>query len=292
MNEIRTSRRTLAQAGLWSAPIIASTALIPAYAASSPFEHSVTIEFGLFAQALIEDLDAGYNTKVGVGSGLGASSDPSGQANIDPATGQYLEGASGPAAQAAGTFTPGGSLKGLNSGSYGGVGFFFSSPQTPTGDLVAGSSSLPSETRLRVDYKVSFPEGAEPFPMDSVQDGQSLTIIKQTQGEAVTSSGINSAAMTATYGTQQIQGQDLLLSTSYQTSESITLTSVEGAEIQYGQLLLSQAPAYFLDNPEADFQLTVTVESGAIVLASDQGEKTINLAGQSISLTLPALPVA
>ena len=48
------SRRSVAKAGVWSAPVIAASAAVPAYAASSrsdDSEEKLTIQSGLFVSA-------------------------------------------------------------------------------------------------------------------------------------------------------------------------------------------------------------------------------------------------
>lgn len=49
-----TTRRSFAKAGAWSAPMIAATSHIPAYAASISIPEPV-LRFGIFAQVAVED---------------------------------------------------------------------------------------------------------------------------------------------------------------------------------------------------------------------------------------------
>lgn len=140
---------------------------------------------------------------------------------------------------------------------------------------------------------VTFPDGWDPFPIDSARDGETRHLVKQSGGSAVTATGVNSAEMTATYGAQTTNGQQQTVSVTYTTNETITLTSDGSSTSTLAQLLLSQAPVYYGDNPEADFEVVLTVVSGAIVInATDGRTETINLAGQTLSNLLPALPVA
>lgn len=290
----QTSRRTLASAGLWTAPLVAASAIVPAYAASTnrPVP-ALTVRWGLFSQLAIENASAGYNTKVGLASTFGATGNTSGDVQFNDATGLITEGASGLIANGAGTFTPGGSLGGFNSGTYGGTGLWFSSPEDTSGAPVAGTAVLARGTRFRLDYRVTFPEGWDPFPIDSVRDRETRHLVKQVGGSAVAATGINSAEMTAVYGSQASRGQQQTVSVTYTTNEAIALTSDGSSASALAQLLFSQAPVYFTSNPEADFEVVLTVVSGAIVInATDGRNETINLAGQTLSNLLPALPVA
>lgn len=294
MTSPQTSRRTLATAGLWAAPVVASSALVPAYAAStSVITPTLTVRWGLFSQVAIEDASAGYNTNVGVASTFGGTSNTSGDVQFDDSTGLITDGATGLVANGEGTFTPGGSLGGFNSGTYGGTGLWFSSPEDTTGAPVAGTAVLAVGASFRLDYVVTFPDGWDPFPIDSARDGETRHLVKQSGGSAVTATGVNSAEMTATYGTQATNGQQQTVSVTYTTNETITLTSDGSSTSTLAQLLLSQAPVYYGDNPEADFEVVLTVISGAIVInATDGRSETINLAGHTLSNLLPALPVA
>lgn len=294
MTSPQTSRRTLATAGLWAAPVVASSALVPAYAAStSVITPTLTVRWGLFSQVAIEDASAGYNTNVGVASTFGGTSNTSGDVQFDDSTGLIADGATGLVANGEGTFTPGGSLGGFNSGTYGGTGLWFSSPEDTTGAPVAGTAILAAGASFRLDYVVTFPDGWDPFPIDSARDGETRHLVKQSGGSAVTATGVNSAEMTATYGAQTTNGQQQTVSVTYTTNETITLTSDGSSTSTLAQLLLSQAPVYYGDNPEADFEVVLTVVSGAIVInATDGRSETINLAGQTLTNLLPALPVA
>lgn len=294
MTPPQTSRRTLATAGLWAAPVVAASAVVPAYAASSSvIAPTLTVRWGLFSQVVIEDASAGYNTNVGVASTFGGTGNTSGDVQFDDSSGLIADAPTGLVANGEGTFTPGGSLGGFNSGTYGGTGLWFSSPEDATGVPVAGTAVLAAGASFRLDYVVTFPEGWDPFPIDSVRDGETRHLVKQSGGSAVTATGVNSAEMTATYGTQVTAGQQQTVSVTYTTNEAITLTSDGSSASALAQLLLSQAPAYFTSNPEADVEVVLTVVSGAIVIsATDDRNETINLAGQTLSNLLPALPVA
>ncbi|WP_237242051.1 hypothetical protein [Rothia nasimurium] len=294
MTSPQTSRRTLATAGLWAAPIVAASTAVPAYSASSSaLSPTLTVRWGLFSQVAIEDASAGYTTNVGVASTFGGTSNTSGDVQFDDSTGLIADGATGLVANGEGTFTPGGSLGGFNSGTYGGTGLWFSSPEDTTGAPVAGTAVLASGASFRLNYVVTFPEGWDPFHIDSVRDGETRHLIKQSAGSAVTATGVNSAEMTATYGAQTTNGQQQTVSVTYTTNETITLTSDGSSISTLAQLLLSQVPVYYGDNPEADFEAVLTVVSGAIVISATDGRtETINLAGQTLSNLLPALPVA
>ncbi|WP_237204515.1 hypothetical protein [Rothia nasimurium] len=294
MTSPQTSRRTLATAGLWAAPIVAASTAVPAYSASSStLSPTLTVRWGLFSQVAIEDASAGYNTNVGVASTFGGTSNTSGDVQFDDSTGLIADGATGLVANGEGTFTPGGSLGGFNSGTYGGTGLWFSSPEDTTGAPVAGTAILAAGASFRLDYVVTFPDGWDPLPIDSARDGETRHLVKQSGGSAVTATGVNSAEMTATYGAQTTNGQQQTVSVTYTTNETITLTSDGSSTSTLAQLLLSQAPVYYGDNPEADFEVVLTVVSGAIVInATDGRTETINLAGQTLTNLLPALPVA
>ncbi|MDU4839499.1 MAG: hypothetical protein E6X66_11990, partial [Streptococcus salivarius] len=64
------SRRSVAKAGVWSAPVIAASAAVPAYAASSrsdDSEEKLTIQSGLFVSAQYGGGFVGYASSTSTG---------------------------------------------------------------------------------------------------------------------------------------------------------------------------------------------------------------------------------
>ncbi|WP_237199514.1 hypothetical protein [Rothia nasimurium] len=100
MTSPQTSRRTLATAGLWAAPVVAASAVVPAYAASSSvMAPTLTVRWGLFSQVAIEDASAGYNTNVGVASTFGGTSNTSGDVQFDDSSGLIADAPGRPGCQ-------------------------------------------------------------------------------------------------------------------------------------------------------------------------------------------------
>lgn len=276
MSKFTTNRRTLAKAGLWSAPLIAATAAVPVYAASSPSVIEPVIRFGVFAQAAAEN-PTQLVTRLGTSSEFGGTASPDGTST--DGTGSQSVGA--------GSFTPGGSLGGFNSGVYGGVGLWFSSPEESTGNKLVGSATLAPGAVIAVTYAVTFDEDYLVYTPDSYLAGTSTNLVAQTSGAAVEATGVNSAAMTASHGAENVAGTVWSATSTFTTTEAAE--AVTGAN-EYAQLLFSQAPAHYLENPEATFSVTVTVLSGSLVGLLETGHTfTQDLAGQTATAVLPAI---
>ena len=144
-----TRRRVLAGAA-WTTPIIVSSAVVPAYAASYD---DTRPDYGIFTQAFITHQEQAFDNFLGLDSFSGPVANE--QANV-PASSSGLYSAGG------GKFTPGGSI---GKTKWGGAGFWFSAPKATTKDgkqtYYSGTTTLLAGARLRLEYRFVFPDWAE-----------------------------------------------------------------------------------------------------------------------------------
>lgn len=144
-----TRRRVLAGAA-WTTPIIVSSAVVPAYAASYD---DTRPDYGIFTQAFVTHQEQAYDNFLGLDSFSGPVANE--QANV-PAGSSGLYSAGG------GKFTPGGSI---GKTKWGGAGFWFSAPKATTKDgkqtYYSGTTTLLAGARLRLEYRFVFPTSFE-----------------------------------------------------------------------------------------------------------------------------------
>lgn len=280
MNHPPISRRTLTRAGAWSAPLILAGSQVPLYAASSsssnPEETAVNPRWGLYSQILGRELDSD-SPLLGVSQRLGGVSATSGSHNYQPALQRPHDPDLTSVAAGAGTFTPGGSLGGAQSGSYGGSGFWFSAPRNLWGETIGGSSILPAGSRFQADYTIIFPQGQTPDLPEGVSPGKQI-IPKQEARPGLTT---NSATLEAEIDQAIVTG-DLL-------SFTVTYISLEEAQASkdsapYAQLNFSQPEILFPQATGMDFSLSLTVLEGIIYSQGPQGpEIGLGLMGSYIN---------
>ena len=62
------NRRSLVKGALWSAPVVATAATVPAYAASTDVPETPTLQFGVFTQAFNSNPSNDFDTRYGLDS--------------------------------------------------------------------------------------------------------------------------------------------------------------------------------------------------------------------------------
>ncbi|MFW7396362.1 MAG: transcriptional initiation protein Tat, partial [Rothia mucilaginosa] len=62
------NRRSLVKGAVWSAPVIATAAAVPAYAASTDAQETPTLKFGVFTQAFNSNPSNDFDTRYGLDS--------------------------------------------------------------------------------------------------------------------------------------------------------------------------------------------------------------------------------
>lgn len=255
--------------------MIAATTHIPAYAASISVPEPV-LRFGIFAQVAVEDAGQ-LITRLGTSSEFGGT----------PSTNGTVTGTTGTVSHGAGDFTPGGSLGGFNGGLYGGMGLCFSSPEDASGNKLAGTATLASGAVIEATYTVTFDEDYLVYGPDIYQQNTSNTIVAQTTGPAVEATGANSAPMRAVDGAETQDGVTWSATTTFTTTDSAVSST---GELEYAQLLFSQHPTFYMENPEASFSVTLCVVSGSLVGVTDDGQTvTYDLAGRTVTAELPVI---
>jgi len=113
-----TRRRVLAGAA-WTTPIIVSSAVVPAYAASYD---DTRPDYGIFTQAFVTHQELDTNSFLGLDSFSGP---------VENEHASVPAGSSGLYSAGGGKFTPGGSI---GKAKWGGAGFWFSAPKATTKD--------------------------------------------------------------------------------------------------------------------------------------------------------------
>lgn len=258
------SRRTVAKAGAWSAPLVMASTAVPTYAASSSTDDKkLNIQYGLFVSTQVGGGYVGYATSNGTAATRPdtpaehflASSNPESDINWDdasssPTNGSFVNGE--------GSFTPVTQSATGSDGAYASVsGFWFSVPTTNalTGtDYVPGSTAVLAKGATFVtEVEMSVPAGAEWTVKNGKINGQTWS--RQLTGKLNASSG-NSATYLATATipgtwtasaptvTQQADGSYLLKATiTYVTSADYTLT--QSGNKYYAQTVIMPAQVSF-----------------------------------------------
>ena len=91
------NRRSLVKGALWSAPVVATAATVPAYAASTDVPETPTLQFGVFTQAFNSNPSNDFDTRYGLDS-------------YTVQVPNVTATSTSPKSAGGGTFTPGGSV--------------------------------------------------------------------------------------------------------------------------------------------------------------------------------------
>ena len=276
-----TRRRVLAGAA-WTTPIIVSSAVVPAYAASYDDTRS---DYGIFTQAFVTHQEQAYDNFLGLDSFSGPVANE--QANV-PAGSSGLYSAGG------GKFTPGGSI---GKAKWGGAGFWFSAPKATTKDgkqtYYSGTTTLLAGARLRLEYRFVFPtsfeaDGNEPPGWDkNTEDfAASLTVNPTSEnGDNPKLVAFNGGAMYGTFSEMTSNGNELIGYVDIKLEQDVVASSHNGGGTQvYNQILASQFGTHFEDIHLEHYGLTttLTILNGTLRYEPENGapRSDIDLTGQ------------
>ncbi len=270
------NRRSLVKGALWSAPVVATAATVPAYAASTDVPETPTLQFGVFTQAFNSNPSNDFNTRYGLDSYTV-------QVPNVTATSTSPQSAGG------GTFTPGGSV---GAGLYGGAGLWISAPINSKGEF-QGSTYLYGSAHLQVTFEFTFPTAEDvtaPLLWDTDNDAEVAALAKSEGGAKTNNpavSAFNGVAYAAKFYEPVIEGNTWTGVLDIRTSDFLTATA--NGPVRYAQVLASQVPVYFTE-VTSSYTLTTTVQltSGTVAMQlTDDGEYTYrDLAGASASATI------
>ena len=229
----------------WTTPIIVSSAVVPAYAASYD---DTRPDYGIFTQAFVTHQELDTNSFLGLDSFSGPVANE--QANV-PAGSSGLYSAGG------GKFTPGGSI---GKAKWGGAGFWFSAPKATTKDgkqtYYSGTTTLLAGARLRLEYRFVFPtsfeaDGIEPSPWDkNTEDfAASLTVNPTSEnGDNPKLVAFNGGAMYGTFSEMTSNGNELIGYVDIKLEQDVVASSHNGGGTQvYNKILASQFGTHFED---------------------------------------------
>ena len=183
------SRRSVAKAGVWSAPVIAASVAVPAYAASTRSEDSddkLTIQSGLFVSAQYGGGFVGYASSTSTGpihpttpeAYFASSSKPESDLNWDDSASKptnpdlFINGE--------GTFTPVNNSQTASPGSYvASSGFWWSvpttAPKTGTGYVAGSTATLAAGATFVTDVEYTVPANALNAAKSGRINGQAWT---------------------------------------------------------------------------------------------------------------------
>lgn len=281
----RLSRRSTLKAAGWSAPVLAASTAVPAYAASAPNSSTeISANYGIFAQMINRNLENPYDTYAGVHSYDGAVSDSSGDAQY---IGGEVVGDSGLAANGEGSFTPGGTIA---DNRYGGMGFWFSAPyDVATGEQVPGTTLLATGSSFEVTYRFTFNDEASldsPLLWRTGADGPYLSIDNQSTSRL---KQINGAPFRARMFEPVVEGLTWTGRVVIVLTADL-LVSNEDVQRNLGQILASHHSVYY-DMSEflTEGEVTIAAADGAqlVLTAAGYDSKVISLAGQRATASLP-----
>ena len=276
-----TRRRVLAGAA-WTTPIIVSSAVVPAYAASYD---DTRPDYGIFTQAFVTHQEQAYDNFLGLDSFSGPVANE--QANV-PAGSSGLYSAGG------GKFTPGGSI---GKAKWGGAGFWFSAPKATTKDgkqtYYSGTTTLLAGARLRLEYRFVFPtsfeaDGNEPPGWDeNTEDfAASLTVNPTSEnGDNPKLVAFNGGAMHGYFSEMTANGNELIGYVDITLDHDVVASSHNGGGTQvYNQILASQFGTHFEDFYLERYGVTttLTILSGTLRYEPENGapKSDIDLTGQ------------
>ena len=264
------NRRSLIKGALWSAPVVATAATVPAYAASTDVPETPTLQFGVFTQAFNFNPSNNFDTRYGLDSYTV-------QVPNKTATSTSPQSAGG------GTFTPGGSV---------GAGLWISAPINSKGEF-QGSTWLYGSAHLQVTFEFTFPTAEDvtaPLLWDPDNDTEVAELAKSEGGAKTNNpavSAFNGVAYTAKFYEPVIEGNTWTGVLDIRTSDFLTATA--NGPVHYAQVLASQVPVYFTE-VTSTYTLTTTAQitSGTVAMQlTDTGEYTYqDLAGASASATI------
>ncbi|ORC16465.1 hypothetical protein A7979_03855 [Rothia nasimurium] len=281
----KLSRRTTLKTAGWSAPVVLTSAAVPAYAASTPPTGAeLSADYGLFAQMINSSIDNPFDTYAGVHSYEGNVTDSSGNAQYD--NGQ-ITGTSGLAAHGEGVFTPGGTV---GEGSYGGMGFWASAPyDAATRQAAAGTTLLAAGTSFEVTYRFTFNDEFainDPLRWRTGADGPYLAIEDNPTSRLRYSNG---AAFRARMFAPEIDGLVWTGRLITVLTEDLIISHRDN-QSNLGQILASNHAVYH-DITEYLEQGEVTIapiDNAQLVLtATGYDSKIISLVGKQVTTALP-----
>lgn len=270
------NRRSLIKGALWSAPVVATAATVPAYAASTDVPETPTLQFGVFTQAFNSNPSNNFDTRYGLDSYTV-------QVPNKTATSTSPQSAGG------GTFTPGGSV---GAGLYGGAGLWISAPINSKGEF-QGSSWLYPQAHLQVTFEFTFPTAedvTDPLLWD-VDNDVEIPALAKSEGSAKTNNpavaAFNGIAYTAKFYEPVIEDNVWTGVLDIRTSDYLEATAKDG--VSYAQVLASLVPVYFTE-VTSSYTLTTTAQitSGSVAMQlTEGGEYTFqDLAGLRASATI------
>lgn len=270
------NRRALIKGAVWSAPVIATAAAVPAYAASTDAQETPTLKFGVFTQAFNSNPSNDFDTRYGLDS-------------YTVQVPNITATSTTPQSRGGGTFTPGGSV---GAGLYGGAGLWISAPINSKGEF-QGSSWLYPQAHLQVTFEFTFPTAedvTDPLLWDTENDVEIPALAKSAGGAKTNNPAVaafNGIAYTAKFYEPVIEGNTWTGVLDIRTSDFLTATA--NGPVRYAQVLASQVPVYFTE-VTSSYTLTTTVQltSGTVAMQlTDDGEYTYrDLAGASASATI------
>lgn len=277
-----TRRRVLAGAA-WTAPVIVSSAIVPAYAASYD---DTRPDYGIFTQAFITHQEKESDTFLGLDSFSGPV--PGNETANVPA------GSAGLYSSGGGKFTPGGSI---GNNQYGGAGFWFSAPKATSKEgnetYYSGTTTLLAGARLRLEYRFVFPssyeaEGNEPpgWNKNATEFAAALVVNPTPEnGDNPQIVAFNGGAMDGTFSEMTSNGNELIGYVDIVLKQNVVASSHNGGGKQvYNQILASQYSASFEEVYPEHYGLTttLTILSGTLRFEPENGapKSDIDLAGQ------------
>lgn len=270
------NRRSLVKGALWSAPVVATAATVPAYAASTDVPETPTLQFGVFTQAFNSNPANDFDTRYGLDS-------------YTVQVPNITATSTTPQSRGGGTFTPGGSV---GAGLYGGAGLWISAPINSKGEF-QGSSWLYPQAHLQVTFEFTFPTAedvTDPLLWDTENDVE-IPALAKSEGGAKTNNpavaAFNGIAYTAKFYEPTIEDNVWTGVLDIRTSDYLEATAKDG--VSYAQVLASLVPVYFTE-VTSSYTLTTTAQitSGNVAMQlTEGGEYTFqDLAGLRASATI------
>lgn len=296
------NRRQIVVGAAWAAPVIATSTIVPAYAASST-PPTLDIDYGLFVSTQNNGGYIGYAT---ANNPTGAPTTPAAyfsavkSGNNPESDLNWNDGASRPTASTyvngEGSFTPVTNSTSGNAGSYSSTsGFWFSVPTTAidTGDkyisgstaTLAAGATFVTEVEFHIPKKVSSEGDFTYYPGDNLKvDGDvwNKTLTGKIVAETVT------ASQTA-YLAQRIGG-------TWTTNTPINTKNSDGSYTFNGTITFTTTQAYTLTQKGSKYYAEVIIMPGTVEVSKTYGwsyyqqtsyvqTATINYSGNGISAT-------
>lgn len=308
MTRTNVDRRSLAQATLWSAPLVLASSTLPAYAASNPRTPTLDVQHGIFVTTQYNGGFVGYQ---GANDSTGHPTTPAAYFNSLPNTPEadinWNDATNRPAnnsfyTNGEGSFTPATNGQSANPGTYlTSTGFWFS---VPTTNLVSGTDYV-AESVATLEKGASFSTVVEfVVPASATQTINNVKINRivwnrQLSGRLgdINASGDSVYLQTAGIAgdwvaekptiTQQADGSLRFRSTiTFVTSKALTLTQKE--QKYYAQAMI--LPATIELNPAQgweSFSLTSSVTSATVTYSAPGYNSQVKvIAGDTVTSTI------